>query len=209
MNYLKVALVLLLIEPVKSQTATELFISPDYSGQEILFGGSAGDSSKVSFFSYTRFIVNYQRERPNEFLNYSAVNYDILKGLGLAVGGFAAVQGFSSFASITYFYQNDRWAINVFKSAELRPKPNIELFALVQHRQRISKNWSLFTQLILTSNFNFRHHNFSEQTFRVGLDNHRFQFGVRTDLRQITSARKNETNTVFNHVVGLFLRKEF
>jgi hypothetical protein len=192
-------------QDAKAQIVTEVFGTSQYAANEIWANGLFEDGSKFSFFNYTRFRINYSNQVNNQVLSYSTINYEIGKGFGLATGGFVFNNKFVPVLAANYFYQNDTWLINIFPSVELNKNANIEMFLFVQYRQKLTDKLRLFTQLIANSNFNFKKHNFSEQSLRVGLDYKKFQFGLGSDLSVIPMPGKAD----FQQNLGLFIRKEF
>ena len=128
----------------------------------------------------------------------------------MAAGGYITDDGFSPVVGESYFYQNEKWLVNTFSSAELISSPNIELFFFF--RPRISNQVKLFLQLIINSNFDFQQHNFSQQNLRVGLDYKSIQFGLGGDFyqEQVSGSVAPETsNTKFNLNIGVFYGKNF
>jgi hypothetical protein len=199
----------MLVQNVQAQTVGEIFSTTQYINHEVWWNKPFADSSRWSYFSFTRFRVNYETQQKNEFLSYSTLNYDLGKGFGLSTGGFITKHGFSPVVAINYFFANDTWLINLFPSVELKQKPNAEIFAFVQFRPKLNDNWRLFSQLIANSNFNFIRHNFSEQNLRVGLDYRSFQFGLGADFRQLTVKEDITLSTRITNNFGIFIRKEF
>ncbi|MCC5921614.1 MAG: hypothetical protein LAT68_14440 [Cyclobacteriaceae bacterium] len=198
---------LLFALPHKSsaQTLTELFTTPDYVANEIWTNGSFGEESDFSFFNFTRFRVLFGEIQPIEFISYTIFTYQLGNGFGLSAGGFALNNVFNPILSVNYFYSNEVWVINFFPAIILQQKPDLDVFNLIQFRPYLSDHLRLFSQLITINNFNFRNHNFIEQTVRLGLERSKFQFGIgfdwkRSNTELVVEARQS---------IGLFMRKEF
>jgi hypothetical protein len=208
-KYIILLLGVLGLERAQAQTVGEVFVNQANTAHEIWWNKSLREQSKWSFFNYSRFRVNYQSSRKNEFLSYSTLNYEIGKGFGIAGGGFVTNFGFSPVIAANYFYQNSTWFVNIFPSVELKKQPNLELFVFLQYRPRLNEKWRIFSQLILNSNFTFQKHNFSEQNLRLGLDYQSYQFGLGSDLSQLPHQTSENSQVLFNFNYGLFLRKEF
>ena len=194
-----------------AQNVAEIFVNDKNVSHEIWLSGSLQDSSRVSFFNYTRFRVDYESTSANEFMSYSTVNYEIMKGLGVATGGFILNSGFVPVVALNYFYQNETWLINVFPSVELAENPNKEVFLFLQYRPQLNERLRLFSQLVYNTNFTFERHNFSEQNLRLGLEYRSLQFGVGGDITQVPleDPEASRVNTSWNFNFGVFLRKEF
>ena len=208
--YIMIPLVLAL--NVQGQNLAEVFANDENISHEIWLDESLGESTRFSFFNFTRFRVDYTSDSQNEILSYSTVSYRFGRGLSLAGGGFITNQGFTPVVAASYFFQNDVWMVNLFPSVEIVEDPNMEVFFTFQFRPRINNKLRFFSRLMLNSNFDFQQHNFSEQNLRVGLDYKSFQFGLGGDFTQIPvfdSTDSNVVNTDFNMNFGVFLRKEF
>lgn len=95
---------------VSGQNVGEVFINGKNVSHEICLNGLMQDSSKFSFFNYTRFSVSNKDNRLNEFLSNSTISYDLGRVFGLVGGGHAINIGISnwssSFHSITYININ-------------------------------------------------------------------------------------------------------
>ena len=197
---------------VTGQNVAEVFANNQNISHEIWLGGSLIDSTKLSFFNYTRFRLDYESNESNEFLSYSTVNYELKNGFGLFGGAYVLNSEFYPVLGMSYFLQTENWLINAFPSLEFGEDPNIELFLFFQFRPKISEKLRFFSQLIVNSNFDFERHNFSEQNLRVGLDYKSFQFGIGLDAAQMevqSSVTPNGTTTDLTINFGVFLRKEF
>ena len=197
---------------LKAQNAAEVFANEENISHEIWLSGFLQDSSKFSFFNYTRFKVDYNDSKSNQFLSYSTLNYELGKGFGIASGGYITNQGFAPVVALSYFYQDDTWQFNVFPSYVFGNNETIEIFLFAQYRSKLTNKFRLFSQLIINTNFTFDQHNFSEQNLRIGLDYRSFKFGIGADLTQVPTFENegfHSQKTVLNHNIGLFIRKEF
>ncbi|MEM9982270.1 MAG: hypothetical protein AAF734_07225 [Bacteroidota bacterium] len=195
-----------------AQKVGELFINNKNVAHEVWLWETFEPFSKLSFFNYTRLRVSYQESSLNEFLSYSTLNYQLGKGWGIATGGFMTATGFSPVVAVSYFYENDIWSVNALPSVEFFDDTNIELFLFLQFRPKLSERFRLFSQLIMSSNFDFRQHHFSEQNLRFGLEYRSFQFGVGAEFTQVPSDPLQEgfgQHLNVNRNFGVFLRKTF
>lgn len=188
-----------------AQVVAELSANNRYTAHEIWLERFFSTDSKFSFFNYTRFRVKYQADQGSEVLSYSTLNYEIGKGFGIATGGFVFGQDFLPVFAANYTFHNDTWLVNIFPSIELRKRPNLEQFMIVQFRPKISLESRLFSQVLATSNFNLQRHNFSEVSIRLGVDYRSFQWGLGSDLS--ISPQAGTSNVQKN--LGVFIRKEF
>ena len=194
-----------------AQNVAEVFVNDKNVSHEIWLSGAFQDSSRLSIFNYTRFRVDYESTTANEFLSYSTINYEIVKGFGIATGGFILNSGFVPVIAFNYFYQNETWLVNIFPSVELVEDPNKEVFLFLQYRPRLNDRLRLFSQLVYNANFTLERHNFSEQNLRLGLEYRSLQFGIGGDVTQVPfeMPETSRVNTDWNFNFGLFLRKEF
>ncbi|UJP64295.1 hypothetical protein [Mongoliitalea daihaiensis] len=211
-NLVKVHLVVIcwvLSTAGKAQIVGEVFSTKRYTSHEFWGELAFSDSSRFSFFSYNLFRISHNPAYPNSLFNFSTVNYSLTENFGLAAGGFVSQDGFSPIVAFNYTKISDNWLVSIFPSIEVTRNPNLDVFAFVQFRPKINDRWSLFTQVIANSNFNFRQHNFSEQAIRLGLDYKTFQFGLGMDINQFTSESSGQRQTDWNQHPGLFIRKEF
>jgi hypothetical protein len=192
----------------RAQIIAEVFGAKDQSIIESWWNQPLGDSSKFSFFNYTRWSVAYATPRQTQFMNYATLNYDLGRGWSLAGGGFAGNEGFLPVLGFNYFFVNDTWLVNAFPGVVIKSKPDVELFFFAQFRPKLGKKTKLFSQVVANSNFNFRKHNFSEQAIRVGMDTRGFQWGLGVNTVQMPGFSAKDKMTL-QVSPGFFIRREF
>lgn len=204
-----ICILLSISKMMHAQIVGEIFSTGEFTTKEFWFAQAFTEKSQMSFFSFNRFRIDYQDSQLNEFLNYSAISYDLGKGFGISSGGFTTNQGFSPIVAINYLFMNKNWMVNFFPALEIRKSPNADIFVFIQFRPRINENLRLFSQIIAINNFRLSRHNFTDQNLRIGLETRGFQFGLGLEMRQVTNDQNPGLETDFSNNLGLFLRKEF
>ncbi|RIW13369.1 hypothetical protein D0X99_16475 [Algoriphagus lacus] len=208
-NYLFLVFFAFSVSSSHAQVVGEFFATENYMNHEVWWSKPFADSSRFSFFSFNRFRINFENSANSQFLNYSTVNYTLGKNLGISGGGFLTQYGFAPLIALNYFYLSEKCLIGLFPGIQVQDSPNADLFAFIQFRPKVNDKIGVFIQLIASSNFNFKRHNVSEQSLRIGLDYRSFQFGYGLDLGQYTYSEGVNTSTEWIDAHGLFIRKEF
>ncbi|ACU59996.1 hypothetical protein [Chitinophaga pinensis] len=163
-------------------------------------------TSRFGYFGYLRYETPYSDRNKSSFTGQSLFFYDIAKGVSLAGGGYVTNTGFMPQIAIAYSYNVGDLSLTAFGSFEPVHSPNSELFVLMSYSPRLNTQgtWRLFTQFIGSYNFNYDNrlrYNFANQYIRAGVSHKGWQFGLGTDLLQVSGTGSLPAN------YGLFLRR--
>jgi hypothetical protein len=163
------------------------------------------DKSRFGYFGYLRYESPYAKFEESSILGQSLFFYDVAGLISVGGGGYATNSGFVPQIAIAYSKAIRSFSFLAFAAVEPIKSPNGEFFTIMTYNPTISKNenWKLFMQFIGSLNFNLKgnDYNTASQYLRLGLENDGWQFGIGTDLIQISTTNDFSANT------GLFIRR--
>lgn len=182
----------------------EVFAGNSYLNFQMIISKPFRQGSRFGFFNVTNFNGNYENNlRKNEFLTQSLVNYELYKGFSLAAGAtMNYMTGFRPTAGLQYIYGDRKWLAVLLPRVDLRDDYNLETFALVEFKPRLTKTLGLYTRVqgLYNQNSKQEFHDRSYLYFRAGLSYQNYQFGLGVNLDRYGPMKISEEN------YGLFLR---
>ncbi|GEM_PF-3637787 len=202
-----------------SQIPIEVMVGNNQIQYQGYFFNTLDKKQRVSFFGMSRFAMDYDNKAFNNSFISSQLTYNLTQSWGISGGASFANNSLSPLLALSYskFNKKGDFFMNLFPTV-LFGDDNVsyEMTGLVIYSPQLTDNFSLFTQLIFTSQFdnNLENHLFSNQQFRVGVGiKDWFQVGLGFDntlIGRIDALNDNlqpgESINLQN--VGIFLRKE-
>lgn len=206
------ALIFLVSTAAMSQNAAESLAGTKNSSHEFWIDRKIGDTtSRLFFYNYTRYRVNYETSDLNEVMSFNSIYYNVYGGWSISLGATFEPSYFTPNLGINYYYENasKSFAFNGFLSRDIADQSiaTNNLFFFVQYRPKIAGNWYMYSQILHDGIYSFDKHLYSDQLCRLGLDYKRFiQFGLSYDLAYYQDAAL-DWQTYTNP--GLFVRVQF
>ncbi len=192
--------------PPNPPVSVETFAGNKYLNFQMIVTKPFAPGSRFSFFNVTNFNGSYQNEgRKNEFLTQALVNYRVAGGLSLAAGAtLNYMTGFRPTAGLQYTVANREWLLVLLPRIDLRDDNNLEGFALLEYKPRLSETLGLYSRLQGLYNYNTRQefHDRSYLYARLGLTYRHYAFGVGANFDQYGPFR------VATSSFGAFVRAE-
>ena len=185
----------------------EVFFGNERLVTEFVMSKKFSDNSRFGLLAKSYFAVDYENDKTkNESVNGLLVNYELLKGLGIAAGGVLNSQwGFRPYAAGQYTYITQNFAAMVLSGFFLTESHNFETSGFIEYRPKIKNNWSVYSYVegLYNLDIDTDKHDRSYIWGRLGLSYKTFGFGVATNYDWYGPFKANKTNT------GIFLRKVF
>lgn len=169
------------------------------------------ENTKLLFFNRTRASVDYRMTTKNYlplfgFTQAISYNHEKLKGFAPVMVGQVLSNGVFAKAGIQYAHIQKSFTVFSWLVSECSTQPDFDYFLLLRYTPVINKNWNLFVQGESISSLPTRSTETAvyTQRLRVGLQRHKYQFGIGSDFTQYSNKLiKPLTN------FGGFLRHEF
>ncbi len=176
------------VGPPNPPVSVETFAGNRYLNFQMIVAKPFAPGSRFSFFNVTNFNGSYQNElRKNEFLTQALINYRVVGGLSLAGGAtLNYMTGFRPTAGLQYTAANREWLLVLLPRVDLRDDNNLEGFALLEYKPRLSETLGLYSRVQGLYNHNTRQefHDRSYLYARVGLTYRQYAFGVGANVDQ-------------------------
>jgi hypothetical protein len=194
------------VGPPNPPVSVETFVGDRYLNFQLIVAKPFEPGSRVSFFNVTNFNGSYQNEpRKNEFLTQALLNYRLVGGLSVAGGAtLNYVTGFRPTAGLQYTLANRQWLLVLLPRMDLRDDNNLEGFALLEYKPRLTKTLGLYSRLQGLYNYNTRqeYHDRSYLYARLGLTYQHYAFGFGANFDQYGPFRAAAST------YGAFIRAE-
>jgi hypothetical protein len=173
---------------------------------------------KFNFFTLNRFAIDYNNQNLNNFSIESQLTYQFNNWFGLSVGGAYEGENFipSVGLNLGYYNEQQNFFIEVYPTLLIEDIKSFSILGVVGYNPSFTTNWSIFSQLIFSTNLQtdkdeintkrdilglFTMHQQSTQLIRLGLSyNEKFQFGIGGDFNQFSYSIDNFNN------YGIFIR---
>lgn len=195
-----------IIQTLTAQMPVQLFAGDKSIEYQMMWLKNVDAKQKFSLFNFTYFNIDYKTQRNNTYEIYQVGTYSLTKNIGIAGGGRFFNSQFTPLLAVSYQAAIKDFYISAFPSVQYsltEKKTYYSLFCIAIYNPAINKTWGLYNQLFFEPMFDSRHHVFSYQQIRVGLDyKKKFQFGIGANM---TQAGKS-LNYIGNY--GLFVRKD-
>lgn len=193
-------------DPPNPPVSVETFAGNRYLNFQMIVAKPFAPGSRFSFFNVTNFNGSYQNEmRKNEFLTQALINYRVVGGLSLAGGAtLNYMTGFRPTVGLQYTIANREWLLVLLPRVDLRDDNNLEGFALLEYKPRLSETLGLYSRVQGLYNHNTRQefHDRSYLYARLGLTYRQYAFGVGANFDQYGPFR------VATSSFGAFVRAE-
>lgn len=198
-----------------SQTAFEVFAGNKKASVDVLFfkffKNNTDENTPWLLFNRSRGIVDYRQTTTRylpQFGLVNAISYNPKKLNGLApvatviisAAGVELKTGIQLYKNIKNFTVFTWLVYDVYENKAL------DYYTLIRFEPKLTKKFSLFSQLELANTFSTKTggNNFYTQRIRVGLKTGLWQFGIGADNSQI-----NNSDFLKNNNAGIFIRHIF
>jgi hypothetical protein len=166
-------------------TQIELFTGNNGLAFQLLVSKQFSPQSKFGFFNVTNFTGDYKTNQTSDFLSQSLVTAEVFSGISLAAG--LSAMGASNTPStvqptvaLQYLLTSRDVVIVVLPQFDITQLYNIEMFAVLEYKPMLSKNWGIYIRVQWLCNYNAKLgcNELSEINLRLGLSYKNFQFGI-------------------------------
>lgn len=205
--------------PVQAQIPVELFAGHEKTTLDVMFfrffnhkkNAPEKKPQRWLFFNRNRVAIDYRMTTKTYlpqfgFTEALSYNHEKLKGFAPVVIGQAFSWGVSPKAGIQYALIKKELTLFSWLVCETLNRPDLDFFLLLRYTPKLSKKLNLFTQAESVNAFSTEVNgplNFT-QRMRLGLQIHRYQFGVGADFNQTV-----RQNRMYLYNAGGFFRHEF
>ncbi len=162
-------------------------------------------TSKISYFNFTHFDINYEDREQNNYSIFQAMNRRIIGDLGISFGGTYADNEFSPHLGLGYQIEKGSFQLDIFPGINYSIYDNNfngDLQGVLIFNPKLSEKWNLYTQFSFDYEYDFDAELNSSQQVRIGLERKSIMFGVGADLSPAD-------NDGIDAEYGIFLNKEF
>lgn len=166
-------------------TQIELFTGNNGLAFQLLVSKQFSPQSKFGFFNVTNFTGDYKTNQTSDFLSQSLVTAEVFSGISVAAG--LSAMGASNTPSTVqptvafqYLLTSRDVVIVVLPQFDITQLYNIEMFAVLEYKPMLSKNWRIYIRVQGLCNYNAKLgcNELSEVNLRLGLSYKNFQFGI-------------------------------
>ncbi|WP_241330303.1 hypothetical protein [Chryseobacterium arthrosphaerae] len=162
--------------------------------------------SQWNYFASATITYNYESEKVNPEL-YQNLNYGIGRNLGISAGVHISREDIMPSVGVAYGKENQVWNISVFPAFTYSTQAKefgLGLYTLLEYTPKINEKLTLYSMLIVESDFSFKEHQVSSQIIRLGIENKKkMQFGIGSNISQTGSGFETDIN------FGVFIGKKF
>lgn len=201
-----------------AQIPTEVLIGNKQTQYISYWQKDLDTTGRFNLFTLSRFAIDYEDKAFNNFSIEGQLTYQIKNWIGISVGGGFEGEAFVPSIGLNLSYVNKKgdFFIETYPTLLLDDVKSFNVLGLVGYTPQLNDTWSVFSQLIFSTNLQidksvisaqrdilglFTAHQQSVQLLRIGLNyKQKFQFGIGTDFNQFFQNEGNFQN------YGLFLR---
>lgn len=155
---------------------------------------------KLGFFSVSSIVGEWDKKEVDDMMLQAHLTYEIYKGFTVNAGfHHTPMTGMRPTAGIMYSYANPTWTIVAFPRVDLASTPNLEMFALVEYKPKISEKLNFYSraQGMYVHNPDLDMHQKSGLALRAGISYREFTVGA-----AFNSDWYGPLKTNINHIGG-------
>lgn len=162
--------------------------------------------TKWNYFASGTVSYEYESKKWNAEL-YQNLNYYIGRNWGISGGVHVSAEDVMPSLGFAFIKEKGDFGINLYPALTYSfdgKKMGFGLYTLMEYTPRINERFSLYSMLIIDSDFSFKEHQMSNQVIRLGIETQKkMQFGIGSTVSQ--TGNNFETTIDF----GIFIGKKF
>lgn len=182
----------------------EIVIGNNRIGLQTIINKNLPESKRFSFFSVTNFESDYSKNANSlDFINNSHISLEIYNGFGVTAGAnINKITGLSATFGLQYVFANPKWLFVITPNLILTTGKTASVLSLLEYKPKLTKQMKLYSRIqgLYNHNIKLSVHERSYLQLRIGLEYHKYQFGLASNFDYFGPLQSFKNNH------GIFIR---
>ncbi len=173
------------VKAQEAPTPIELFTGNKGLAFQLIVSKQLSPLSEFGFFNVTNFAGDHKTNQTSDFLSQSFMTAEVCWGISVAAG-LSAIGSSTTFstvqpmAALQYLLTSRDVVVVILPQFDITQIYNFEMFAVLEYKPKLSKNWGIYTRFEGLYNYNTKlgYNELSEINLRLGLSYKNVQFGI-------------------------------
>ncbi|MCT3924050.1 hypothetical protein HZP94_12595 [Elizabethkingia anophelis] len=152
---------------------------------------------RIGFFSVTSLISDWNENKLTDFMNQSALTFEIVKGFNVTAGyHYTEHTGFRGTTGILYTFNKRDLTLVIYPRIDLSKNSHFEGFVMAEYKPKINETISFYSRIqgLYAIRFNDDTHQRSYIMARAGISYKEFTFGIGLNVDYFGPIKQNINN---------------